>query len=125
VSSSSSIFFAAPHHPGRIVGDSGAEHQCDEGHIGPFDVILIDDDWGESPWSRGDAAGFPDDNWLKRWWQSSRDRALEGSIPWKTDHSTCCVVGDKILLFGGQKSHNESMANATGFGLILGICHQM
>jgi YD repeat-containing protein len=74
---------------GRIIGDYGADQQFSEGRNGPFDILVTDD---VRPWR----------NWLKQWWLTIHD---ENAMNY--DHSTCVVVGDEILVFGGSNEYHE------------------
>ena len=77
---------------GRIIGDYGAKQHRREGHTGPFD-ILVTDDAEPNSW-----------DWLPRWWATISTESSTGG--WTLvdlfDHSTCVVVGDQIMVFGGS-----------------------
>ena len=111
---------------GRIIGDYGADGQCTAGRIGPFDILVTDDEQHL-------------EKWLGKWWTEIRDlpshvrpsqkkeeryvmevdraptaddlRALQEGVTTPLsgvdyEHSTCVVVGDQIMVFGGSNARH-------------------
>ena len=85
---------------GRIIGSHGAVSQGDEGHVGPLDILITDDD--------SDCR-----MWMRQWW-------LDLPRPnFELEHTTCVSVGDDILLVGGKNQYRGDQSRYDAMDTLL------